>query len=69
MATVIQQQLKKCKTCKSKTIHARNGKKMGLFGFLIHATLTIITAGIWLIPLIIWMVLTAQIGGWKCQQH
>ena len=68
MGKAIEETLKKCKRCKKKTIHVRNTNKAGFVMILIHVVLVIITAGIWLIPLIIWHLLNKNIGGWTCQE-
>jgi len=73
---VIEKKLKGCKRCKpvkgfaldyGKTVHVRNGSSMGGFGILINLVLVIFTAGLWLGVLLPYLLLTAQIGGWKCE--
>ncbi|MCV6612416.1 MAG: hypothetical protein OIF55_16765 [Amphritea sp.] len=68
MARVIEETLKKCRKCGKETVHRRNNTKTGLAMFLVHLVLTALTMGGWLVLLIIWMVLTAKIGGWKCSE-
>jgi len=36
---------------------------------MIHVLLTLFTAGLWLVPVILVKVLACQIGGWRCTQH
>ncbi len=59
--------LKKCKKCGRYTTHKRNVNKSSGLMIFIHFALTVITAGLWLIPLIIWLILFTKIGGWKCE--
>ena len=68
MATVIEESLRTCKKCKKKTIHIRNAKKTGALMILVHIVLTVATMGIWIALVIVWMVLTAKIGGWTCKE-
>lgn len=68
MAKQIEETIKKCGKCKKKTKHMRNGKKTGFVMALVHVVLVIVTAGIWLIPLIIWHLLNKSIGGWTCEE-
>lgn len=68
MATYIEEQLKKCPKCKKTTKHYRNNSKSSGFMILIHVILTLVTAGIWLLLVIIWKLLNAKIGGWKCSE-
>lgn len=68
MAKAIEETLKKCNRCKKTTIHMRNTNRMGLFMFLVHLVLTVVTAGIWLILAIIYYVGNTKIGGWKCSE-
>lgn len=35
---------------------------------LIHLVLTVVTVGVWLIFVILWKILNAKIGGWKCSE-
>ena len=64
----IEQKLKHCSRCKKTTTHQRNNTSTGLVMILIHIVLTVLTAGIWLVLLILWKILTAKIGGWKCER-
>lgn len=68
MAKVIEQTLKHCKKCSKQTIHHRANNKTGLLMFLVHLVLTIATAGVWLVLVIIWALLNAKIGGWSCKE-
>ena len=67
MAKALEETFKKCTTCNRKTVHVRNINKTGLAMFLVHLCLTIVTAGVWLILLIIWLLLNKKIGGWTCK--
>lgn len=66
MANVIEEQLKNCNKCKKKTKHHRNNSKSSGFMLLVHLILTVSTAGIWLILVIIWKLLNTKVGGWQC---
>ena len=66
MAKAIEETLKHCKKCEKTTKHLRNTNKTGLAMFLVHLVLTVVTGGVWLILLVIWMLLNTKIGGWKC---
>ncbi len=68
MAKAVEETIKKCRKCKKKTVHMRNTNKMGLGMFLVHLVLTVITAGVWLVLLIIVMILNTRIGGWTCSE-
>ncbi len=63
MAKVVHQEVKFCKNCDKQTLHLRNGKEIK---WVMHLVLTILTAGLWLIPFLImffWRMLTAPIPG------
>ena len=49
-----------CKHCDRKTLLRRKRPN-----HVLHLLLTIITAGIWLI---VWILVSIQIGGWRCSQ-
>ncbi|EOX4447594.1 hypothetical protein ACK6W9_002553 [Vibrio alginolyticus] len=68
MPQAIEETIKHCKKCNKLTKHMRSYHKTGLIMFLVHICLTIVTAGVWLVLLIIWMLLNKKIGGWKCQE-
>lgn len=68
MAKALEQKIKACKHCKKKTVHNRTTNKTSLIMFLVHIVLTVVTAGVWLVLLIVWMILNAKIGGWTCQE-
>lgn len=68
MAKAIEETLKHCSKCNRKTVHLRNTNKTGLIMFLVHIVLTVITTGVWLILLVIWLILNAKIGGWTCNE-
>jgi hypothetical protein len=68
MTKVIEEQLKKCNKCGKTTKHHRNNEKSSGFMLLVHLILTVCTAGIWLILVIISKLLTTKIGGWKCSE-
>jgi hypothetical protein len=62
----IERTFKHCNRCHHATEHQRNISKTGLLMFLIHVALVIVTAGFWLLVLIVYKILTAKIGGWVC---
>ena len=64
----IEQQLKHCSRCEKTTIHQRNNTSIGFVMILLHIVLMVLTAGAWLVLLIVWKLLTAKIGGWKCER-
>lgn len=66
MAKAIEETLKHCKKYGKTTRHLRNTNKTGPVMFLVHLVLTVVTGGIWLIFLVVWMLLNTKIGGWKC---
>ena len=66
MAKYIEEQLKYCKKCNSTTKHIRNNSKSSGFMILVHFILTLCTIGFWLGFVIVWKILNAKIGGWKC---
>ncbi len=68
MAQVIEEQLKHCSKCNKTTKHHRNNSQTSGFMILVHLVLTVVTYGIWLVLVIIWKVLNAKIGGWKCSE-
>ena len=68
MVKAIEETLKKCGRCRKTTKHYRNTNKTSLVMFLVHIVLTVITAGVWLILLVIWMLLNTKIGGWTCSE-
>jgi len=68
MANIIEEQLQYCSKCNKTTKHQRNNSKSSGFMILIHFILTIVTWGAWLLLVIIWKVLNAKIGGWKCSE-
>ncbi len=68
MAKYIEEQLKKCRKCGTTTKHVRNNSKSSSFMLLLHVVLTIATAGVWLLLIVVWKILNAQIGGWKCSE-
>ncbi len=68
LAKAIEETLKHCKRCNKTTKHYRNINKTGLIMFLVHLVLTVVTAGVWLVILVIWLILNMKIGGWKCSE-
>jgi len=64
----IEETLKSCSKCGKKTIHMRNTNKTSSIMLLVHIGLTIVTAGAWLILLVVWQILNAKIGGWTCKE-
>jgi hypothetical protein len=67
MAKAIEETLKQCSSCRRKTIHVRNTENTGLIMFLVHIVLTVATAGIWLVLIVIWKILNTKVGGWTCK--
>nr|WP_193988608.1 hypothetical protein [Lelliottia steviae] len=66
MPAIIEEKLMKCSRCSKTTKHHRNSSKSSGFMLLIHLILTIATAGIWLLLVIVWKIINKPIGGWKC---
>ena len=66
MAIVIEEKMIKCDGCGITTKHYRNNTESSGFMILIHLLLSIMTMGVWLGIIIVWKVLFAKIGGWKC---
>jgi hypothetical protein len=64
----VEQKLKNCKKCGRQTMHGRNNSKTTGLGILVHLILILFTAGVWLLPLLIWKMMTAKFGGWKCTE-
>ena len=62
----IESTLKHCRKCGKKTEHKRNNSKAGLGSALVHLILILVTAGAWLAIMLLWIVLSFKIGGWKC---
>ncbi len=68
MAKAIEQTIKQCKKCSKKTVHNRTINKTGLIMFLVHLVLTVLTAGVWLVVVVLWLLLNKKIGGWLCAE-
>ena len=68
MATDLERTLMKCKKCKKKTEHLRNTDKTGLLALLIHIALIFVTAGLWLVAIILYKIFNTKIGGWQCSE-
>lgn len=68
MAAIIEEKLKKCGACEKVTKHHRNNTKTSGFMLLVHIILTIASAGVWLVLVIIWKILNTKIGGWSCSE-
>ena len=68
MSKVLEQQLKKCSSCKRKTTHLRNNSKSSGFMVMVHLILTICSVGLWLLIIVPWKVLNTKIGGWSCSE-
>lgn len=64
----IEQKLKMCPCCGRKTVHARNASKTGFVMVMVHLFLILVTAGFWLLVLVLWHLLTSKIGGWICEE-
>ena len=69
MAAYVQQSLKHCSKCKKTTLHQRNNSKSSGFMIFVHLVLTIVTAGLWLLPVLLVKLLSFRVGGWKCANH
>lgn len=62
----VKQELKQCKQCERQTPHNKNDKKIN---WLLHIFLVIVTAGLWLIPFILVVLLGMNIWSsekWVC---
>jgi hypothetical protein len=68
VAKFIEEKLTHCKKCGKTTKHYRNNANSSGFMLLVHLVLTIATAGAWLVLVILWKILNAKIGGWKCSE-
>lgn len=69
MTMVIEEQLKHCAYCDKQTRHMRNNVKSSGFAIFIHVILTLLTVGIWLIPLVLYkLILMMFTGSWKCSE-
>lgn len=68
MAQHIEETLRKCAKCKKTTKHYRNNSSSSAFAVLIHLVLAVLTMGVWLVLIVIWKVLNAKIGGWRCSE-
>ena len=65
---IVEEKMKKCKSCGGITPHFRNNKKSSGFMLLVHFFLTIGTGGLWLIMAVLWKILTTKFGGWRCSE-
>ncbi len=59
MAIAIEEKLLECKNCNKATIHHRNSSKLGVVAIIINVILVIMTSGLWLAPLIIYLLATS----------
>ncbi len=59
MTISIEEKLSVCTKCKKSTIHHRNSESLGVIMIIIHIILTIITSGLWIIPLVIYLLFKA----------
>ena len=66
MAKYIEETFKKCSKCKKKTTHSRSNSKSGTFAVLMHLILIICTAGMWLLPLLLFKLMFVKVAGWTC---
>ncbi|MFV0450349.1 MAG: hypothetical protein ACK5MF_18215 [Vibrio sp.] len=64
----IEKQIKHCDHCEQLTAHYR--KRIALNGLkvLIHLTLTLLSLGIWLLLVFIWLLFDMKAGEWKCYE-
>jgi len=51
---------KYCKTCQGNTLARRKGTN-----HILHLLLTLLTGGLWVI---VWILTSVKIGGWRCTQ-
>lgn len=65
---IIEEQMIKCRTCKKITKHYRNNTKSSGFMILVHLILILMTVGAWLLVIVVWKLLNAKIGGWRCSE-
>ena len=64
----VKQEVKFCKVCEAQTLHYKNGKKIN---WLLHIFLMIVTAGLWLIPFILILILGMNVwdsSKWTCSK-
>lgn len=64
----VEEKIKYCNECERQTKHYRNNKKSSGFMLLVHLVLIVVTSGFWLIFIILWKILNAKIGGWRCSE-
>ena len=65
----IESKIKHCTICNKTTEHHRNSSSTSFVMGLVHVVLTLASAGIWLLILIVWKLLNTKVGGWKCTHH
>ena len=67
MSNIIEEKIKHCDKCQCDTKHERNGSKSSGFMIFIHIVLTLMTWGVYLIPMAIYMLVSkASSDSWKC---
>jgi len=54
----IEQKVKHCNTCNKQTLHYKNSSKIN---WLLHIFLVIVTAGVWIIPFLLIVILGANV--------
>lgn len=62
----IKQELKPCKQCERQTLHQKNSSNIN---WLLHIFLTIVTAGLWIIPFLLIVFLGMNVWDrekWVC---
>lgn len=62
----VKQELRHCEKCGHATLHHKNSKKIN---WLLHIFLTIITAGLWVVPFVLIVLLSMNVwdsSKWTC---
>lgn len=72
MPVNVENKMKHCSCCRQRSLHHRNVNKMSSGWIFFNLVVIVLTAGLWLIPLIpisIYYTLTNPIiGGWICSK-
>lgn len=64
----IEKSVRKCKKCKTSTIHIRSAKRMTLSGLFVHLLLIILTAGLYIFPLFFGLLFGGNKEKWVCER-
>lgn len=72
MPVNVENKMKHCSCCGQRSLHHRNVNKMSGGWIFVNLVLIVLTAGLWLIPLIpislYYTVTNPIIGGWICSK-